>query len=216
MAFDDPGAPVFVGRHGSLARWLDHASGALLPRPPPSATSAASVAEGSPPSALGLGAVVRGRVTTRDALPCGWPPPSPGSSLDDGLVALRAPPCATISVRRQRFVADSGRASSMRTVSPTWASFFSSCALNFVVRRMTRLVDAMAGQALDRDDDRRCPSCRTRRGRPSSCALPRSGVVEAVMHPLRRPRRPQPARRSDRDCRLGPGPSAAGRCSRRV
>ena len=36
-------------------------------------------------------------------------------------------------------VADSGRDSSMRTVSPMRASFVSSCALNFVVKRMTRL-----------------------------------------------------------------------------
>jgi hypothetical protein len=42
-------------------------------------------------------------------------------------------------MRRQRLVADSGRDSSMRTVSPTWASLASSWALNFVVSRMTRL-----------------------------------------------------------------------------
>jgi hypothetical protein len=40
---------------------------------------------------------------------------------------------------RQRFVADIGRDSSMRTVSPMRASLVSSCALNLVVRRMTRL-----------------------------------------------------------------------------
>src|SRR4029450_7604798 len=40
---------------------------------------------------------------------------------------------------RQRFVAEIGRDSSMRTVSPTCASLVSSCALNFVVKRMTRL-----------------------------------------------------------------------------
>ena len=40
---------------------------------------------------------------------------------------------------RQRLVADSGRASSMRTVSPMRASLSSSWALNFVVKRMTRL-----------------------------------------------------------------------------
>ena len=40
---------------------------------------------------------------------------------------------------RQRLVADSGRDSTMRTVSPMRASLRSSCALNLVVRRMTRL-----------------------------------------------------------------------------
>ena len=45
----------------------------------------------------------------------------------------------TTSTSRQRFVADSGRDSSIRTVSPMWASFVSSWALNFVVSRMTRL-----------------------------------------------------------------------------
>ena len=39
--------------------------------------------------------------------------------------------------RRQRLVADSGRVSTMRTMSPTCASLFSSCAWNFVERRMT-------------------------------------------------------------------------------
>ena len=36
-------------------------------------------------------------------------------------------------------VADSGLDSSMRTVSPMCASLLSSCALNLVVKRMTRL-----------------------------------------------------------------------------
>ena len=52
-------------------------------------------------------------------------------------------PCSparwTTLTSRQRFVADIGRASSMRTVSPMRASFSSSWALNWVVRRMTRL-----------------------------------------------------------------------------
>ena len=46
---------------------------------------------------------------------------------------------ATTDTSRQRLVADSGRDSSMRTVSPMRASFSSSCALNFVLKRMTRL-----------------------------------------------------------------------------
>ena len=43
------------------------------------------------------------------------------------------------STSRQRLVADSGRDSSMRTVSPMRASLSSSWALNLVVKRMTRL-----------------------------------------------------------------------------
>jgi hypothetical protein len=50
-----------------------------------------------------------------------------------------SPARATTLTRRQRFVAESGRDSSMRTVSPVRASFSSSWALNFVVNRMTRL-----------------------------------------------------------------------------
>src|SRR6478735_1226003 len=46
---------------------------------------------------------------------------------------------STISVRRQRFVADSGRVSTMRTVSPTWALFVSSWAWNLTDRRTTFL-----------------------------------------------------------------------------
>ena len=46
---------------------------------------------------------------------------------------------ATISVMRHRLVALKGRDSTMRTVSPMWASLCSSWALNLVVRRMTRL-----------------------------------------------------------------------------
>src|SRR4051794_4823777 len=50
-----------------------------------------------------------------------------------------SPARCTTSIRRQRFVADSGRDSSISTVSPTCASLVSSCALKRVVRRMTRL-----------------------------------------------------------------------------
>src|SRR6478735_7486515 len=46
---------------------------------------------------------------------------------------------STISVRRQRFVADNGRVSTMRTVSPTWALFVSSWAWNLTDRRTTFL-----------------------------------------------------------------------------
>src|SRR3954465_454796 len=41
--------------------------------------------------------------------------------------------------RRQRLVAESGRDSSMRTVSPIFASLASSCAANLVEARVTRL-----------------------------------------------------------------------------
>src|SRR5664279_802362 len=43
------------------------------------------------------------------------------------------------STSRQRFVRDSGRASSMRTVSPTRAALSSSCAANLLEARITRL-----------------------------------------------------------------------------
>src|SRR5262249_35837510 len=43
---------------------------------------------------------------------------------------------STISTRRQRFVRDSGRHSTTRTVSPTPALFVSSCARSFTERRM--------------------------------------------------------------------------------
>src|SRR5438874_9053258 len=46
---------------------------------------------------------------------------------------------STISASRQRFVADSGRVSTMRTTSPTLAAFCSSCAWNFTDRRTTFL-----------------------------------------------------------------------------
>ena len=59
-----------------------------------------------------------------------------------------------LSTRRQRLVADSGRDSSMRTVSPTWASFASSWALNFVRQADDALVERVARQALDGHDDR--------------------------------------------------------------
>src|SRR5260370_1759584 len=46
---------------------------------------------------------------------------------------------STISARRQFFVFDSGRVSMMRTTSPTFALFCSSCAWNLFERRMTFL-----------------------------------------------------------------------------
>ena len=46
---------------------------------------------------------------------------------------------STISTSRQCFVLDSGRVSTMRTMSPTLAVFCSSCAWNFTLRRMTFL-----------------------------------------------------------------------------
>ncbi len=46
---------------------------------------------------------------------------------------------STISARRQFFVFDSGRVSTMRTTSPTLAVFASSCAWNLVERRITFL-----------------------------------------------------------------------------
>src|SRR3954453_8450606 len=46
---------------------------------------------------------------------------------------------STTSARRQRFVADSGRVSTMRTTSPTLAVFCSSCAWTLTPRRMTFL-----------------------------------------------------------------------------
>src|SRR5947207_1470585 len=46
---------------------------------------------------------------------------------------------STISASRQRFVADSGRVSTMRTTSPTLAAFCSSCAWNLTERRTTFL-----------------------------------------------------------------------------
>src|SRR3954471_20531818 len=46
---------------------------------------------------------------------------------------------STISARRQRLVFDSGRVSTMRTVSPTPAVLASSCAWNLTVERTTFL-----------------------------------------------------------------------------
>src|SRR5207248_3106178 len=46
---------------------------------------------------------------------------------------------STTSARRQRFVFESGRVSTMRTTSPTFAVFCSSCAWNLTLRRMTFL-----------------------------------------------------------------------------
>src|SRR5205807_6969016 len=46
---------------------------------------------------------------------------------------------STTSARRQRFVADSGRVSTMRTTSPTFAVFCSSWAWNLTLRRITFL-----------------------------------------------------------------------------
>src|SRR5439155_16852796 len=46
---------------------------------------------------------------------------------------------STTSARRQYFVFESGRVSTMRTMSPTFASLRSSCAWNFVERRTTFL-----------------------------------------------------------------------------
>src|SRR5581483_635832 len=46
---------------------------------------------------------------------------------------------STISASRQRFVAESGRVSTMRTTSPTFAAFCSSWAWNLTVRRITFL-----------------------------------------------------------------------------
>src|SRR4029450_8380100 len=46
---------------------------------------------------------------------------------------------STISARRQRFVALSGRVSTMRTTSPTFAVFCSAWAWNLPLRRMTFL-----------------------------------------------------------------------------
>src|SRR3954468_12774284 len=46
---------------------------------------------------------------------------------------------STISASRQFFSFESGRVSTMRTTSPTFAAFCSSCAWNLVERRMTFL-----------------------------------------------------------------------------
>src|SRR5262249_20379537 len=46
---------------------------------------------------------------------------------------------STTSARRQRFVFESGRVSTMRTTSPTFAVFPSSCAWNLTLRRITFL-----------------------------------------------------------------------------
>src|SRR5438309_7697072 len=46
---------------------------------------------------------------------------------------------STTSASRQRFVADSGRVSTMRTTSPTFAVFCSSWAWNLTLRRITFL-----------------------------------------------------------------------------
>src|SRR5439155_3659512 len=46
---------------------------------------------------------------------------------------------STTSARRQYFVFESGRVSTIRTMSPTFASLRSSCAWNFVERRTTFL-----------------------------------------------------------------------------
>src|SRR5207248_10282191 len=54
----------------------------------------------------------------------------PGFLLDHGYFAT-----SRTSARRQCFVFDNGRVSTMRTVSPTFAWFCSSWAWNFVVRR---------------------------------------------------------------------------------
>src|SRR3990170_2959594 len=48
-------------------------------------------------------------------------------------------PRATISTTDQRFSRESGRLSSIRTVSPTRALFSASCALNLLLSRTTRL-----------------------------------------------------------------------------
>src|SRR3954447_18921846 len=53
--------------------------------------------------------------------------------------ARSSPARERTDTRRQRLVAESGRDSSMRTVSPIFASFCSSWAANLVVARMTRL-----------------------------------------------------------------------------
>ena len=76
--------------------------------------------------------------------------------LGDDLARQRpwSPPRATTATSRQRFVADSGRDSSMRTVSPTRASLASSWALNFVRQADDPLVERVARQALDGHDDR--------------------------------------------------------------
>ena len=65
-----------------------------------------------------------------------------------------SPARATISTMRQRLVADSGRDSTMRTVSPMRASLRSSCALNLVDQADDALVQRVPRQTLDRHDDR--------------------------------------------------------------
>src|SRR5665811_2199992 len=60
------------------------------------------------------------------------------SSTSIGVVAA-SPALAMMLTSRHRLVAESGRDSSMRTVSPTCASLASSWALNLLVKRITRL-----------------------------------------------------------------------------
>ena len=99
---------------------------------------------------------------------------------DDVALAGARRPRATISTRRQRLVADSGRDSSMRTVSPMRASLRSSWALNLVVRRMTRLYSRWRESARPRRRSS-CPSCRRRRGRPWPCACPGAAPARALI-----------------------------------
>src|SRR5205823_3989793 len=58
--------------------------------------------------------------------------------LEPGLLLDHRATSST-SARRQRFVFESGRVSTMRTTSPTCASFCSSWAWNFTERRTTFL-----------------------------------------------------------------------------
>ena len=65
-----------------------------------------------------------------------------------------SPPRATIETRRQRLVADSGRDSSIRTVSPMRASLLLVVGLELRAQADDPLVEPVARQALDGHDDR--------------------------------------------------------------
>src|SRR5579862_171969 len=134
-ALDRAGARV-VG-HLQAGLDLDHAS------PPSDPAVSALPVSAWPASAFPASAFAASSASNLATRP-GWAAEWIASEVStSSAMKSEARPCspalATIRTSRQRFVAESGRDSSMRTVSPTWASLASSWALNFVVSRMTSL-----------------------------------------------------------------------------
>src|SRR4051794_11733429 len=94
---------------------------------------------------------------------------------------------STISARRQFFVFDSGRVSMMRTTSPMWAAFCSSCAWNFALRRMTflyfgceRIDSTLTTIVLSIASETTTPRRSWRRPRSDSACCPRTIGLRAV------------------------------------